>query len=106
MPKITFVDYDGSKVTANPPAGGSLMEAAVAAGVKGIVAECGGVCACATCHCYVDADWFDQLLAPDEMEADMLEFVMNPKRNSRLSCQIKITDSMDGLMVQVPESQT
>lgn len=106
MPKIIFIEADGNRITASATIGQSLMEAAVAAGVNGIVAECGGACACGTCHCYVDQTWLPRLPAAEDGEIDMLEFVIDPKDNSRLSCQIKLSDQMDGLVVKVPESQT
>lgn len=106
MPKITFVEADGNRIVANATSGMSLMETAVAAGVDGIVAECGGACACATCHCHVDESWFARIAAAEELERDMLEFVINPSGTSRLSCQVTVTEDMDGMIVNVPESQT
>jgi 2Fe-2S ferredoxin len=85
--------------------GQSLMQVAVNAGVSGISAECGGACACGTCHCYV-ADGSIILPAPDSDETDMIEFVIDPKANSRLSCQVAITPDLDGLVVHIPASQT
>lgn len=106
MPKITFVEADGNRTVSEATPGSSLMETAVAAGVDGIVAECGGACACATCHCHVDESWFAKIAAAEELECDMLEFVINPSATSRLSCQVTITEDMDGMVVSVPESQT
>ena len=84
-------------------AGGML--AAVNNNVPGIVAECGGACSCATCHVHVDPDWYDRLPPPQDMEKDMLEFAIDPDETSRLSCQISITEELDGLVVRTPESQ-
>ncbi len=106
MTKIIFVEADGTRITTPATIGQSLMEAAVAAGVNGIVAECGGACVCGTCHCYVDQTWLPRIKAAEDGETDMLEFVIDPKDISRLSCQIKVSDEMDGLEVNVPESQT
>lgn len=103
MVHIIFRNGDGTahKVEATP--GQSLMEVAVANAVPGIDAECGGSMSCATCHCYVDAAWFEKTGTPGEGEADMLEFAEKPMQpTSRLSCQISITDALDGLVVEVP----
>jgi 2Fe-2S ferredoxin len=105
MPKITCVDdCNGSRHELIPDSGGSLMEAAVAANVSGIVAECGGSCSCATCHVYVDEGWLGVLEEPTPEEADLLEFLDSVRPNSRLSCQILLTDELDGLTVRIPES--
>lgn len=106
MTKITFVAADGSKTEIMAENGQSLMQAAVNAGVSGIIAECGGACACGTCHCFVEGDWFDKLPPAAANEKDMLEFVIDPQAKSRLSCQITVTSDMDGLVVHTPESQT
>ena len=106
MPKITFIEANGHKIETNAEIGSSLMKAAVNAGVAAIVAECGGACACGTCHCYINPDWFNKLDSPKEDEVDMLEFVIDPNEFSRLSCQINITEDMNGLIIKVPESQT
>ena len=81
------------------------MEAAVKHAVPGIDADCGGACACATCHVYVDAAWEEKTGKPSAMEESMLDFAENVEPNSRLSCQIKVTDDLDGLVVRMPESQ-
>lgn len=104
MAKITFVEADGTEIVADAQPGQTLMQVAVAAGVTGIVAECGGVCACATCHCYLASKGV--VPEPQEPETDMLDFVIDPQPTSRLSCQIEITDELDNLTVHVPESQT
>ena len=103
MAKITFVGADGTEIVADAKPGQTLMQVAVAAGVAGIVAECGGVCACATCHCYLASD--SGVPEPQEPETDMLDFVIDPQPTSRLSCQIEITNELDNLTVHVPESQ-
>lgn len=106
MAKITFVEADGTEIVADAKPGQTLMQVAVAAGVTGIVAECGGVCACATCHCYLASGSEALVPEPQEPETDMLDFVIDPQPTSRLSCQIEITDELDNLTVHVPESQT
>ena len=105
MAKITFVEPAGTQRTVDIPAGWSLMEGAVKHGVEGIAAECGGGCACATCHVYVDEKWTEKTGKASQMEEDMLDFGFDVKENSRLSCQIKVTDELDGLVVRVPERQ-
>lgn len=105
MPKITCIDNsDGSTRELDVDSGGSLMEAAVSSNVPGIVAECGGSCSCATCHVYVDAPWLDKIDEPEPEESDLLEFLDNVSDCSRLSCQVLITDELDGLVVRVPET--
>ncbi len=105
MPKITYIAFDGTETTVNAKEGMSVMQTAVNNGVDGIVAECGGACSCATCHVYVDEGWFDKLPEAQAMEKEMLDFVMSPQPTSRLSCQIKVTAELDGLVVNTPESQ-
>ena len=105
MPKVTFIAADGTRKDVQAASGLSLMQAAVNNGVPGIVAECGGACSCATCHVHVEASWFGKLPAPEGMEKEMIEFVMEPQPTSRLSCQIKLSDVMDGLVVHTPKSQ-
>ncbi len=107
MPKVIFVSPDGGRREVDIPAGWSLMEGAVQNDVAGIVAECGGGCACATCHVIVDAAWTDKLGARAPSEEDMLECTAAPREpGSRLSCQIKLTPALDGLVVKLPERQT
>lgn len=106
MTKLIFQEANGTRTEVQANAGDSVMQAAINANIAGIVAECGGACACATCHCYVEPDKLALLEAPSTTEADMLEFVIDPQDNSRLSCQIKVTDAMDGLVINVPASQT
>lgn len=105
MPKITYIAFDGTETTVEAKEGMSVMQTAVNNGVDGIVAECGGACSCATCHVYVDEGWFDKLPEAQAMEKEMLDFVMSPQPTSRLSCQIKVTAELDGLVVNTPESQ-
>lgn len=106
MTKLVFVSADGATRTeVEASNGASVMEAAIKAGVPGIEAECGGACACATCHVYVDDSWTDTVGGPEPMEEDMLDFAYEVQPNSRLSCQIRVTDALDGLVVRVPERQ-
>jgi 2Fe-2S ferredoxin len=105
MPKIVFTEPGGGRREINAPAGITLMEAARQNGVRGVVAQCGGACACATCHIYIDPVWLARLLPPEEMEQGMLETVWEPRVNSRLSCQIHITEDLDGLQATVPQQQ-
>lgn len=105
MPKITFIEQDGTPHEVEAEVGMTVMEAAVKNSVPGIEAECGGACSCATCHVYVDNDWRKKTGQPDEMEEDMLDFAFDVRDSSRLSCQIKVTEELDGLLVTVPEKQ-
>lgn len=105
MPVVKFISHDGSEQEIHVAAGTSVMHAAVDNGVSGILADCGGSCSCATCHCYVDEQWVEKVGEADEVEAQMLDFVMEPQPNSRLSCQIIIDDELDGLIVRLPASQ-
>jgi len=106
MVKITFVQPDGSSVDVEAKVGGTVMEAAVNNSVKGIDADCGGACACATCHIYVSENWLQKLQAADGMESDMLEYAHKPDETSRLSCQLRVTPELDGLVVRVPAQQS
>ena len=105
MPKITFIQPDGTRQEVEADEGMTVMEAAVKNSVPGIEAECGGACSCATCHVYVAEDWRETTGQPDEMEEDMLDFAFDVRDSSRLSCQIKVRDELDGLVVHVPEKQ-
>ena len=105
MPGITYIAHDGGSTTVDATAGMSVMRAAVMNGVPGIDAECGGACACATCHVVVDPEWAARLPPPAQMEADTLEMVTDPQPGSRLSCQLIMTDALDGLTVHTPASQ-
>ena len=105
MPKVTYIDQDEGERTVEVPEGWSVMEGAVKNAVPGIDADCGGACACATCHVYVDAEWLKKLPAKDEMEETMLDFAQDVKPNSRLSCQLKMTAALDGIRVTTPKTQ-
>ena len=105
MVKITYVDSHGASRDVDAEEGSTVMESAIRNSVPEIVAECGGACACATCHVYVDEGWIAIVGEPSPMEEDMLDFGYDVKPNSRLSCQIKVTAEIDGLVVRVPERQ-
>lgn len=105
MPLINYIEANGNHYEADVAVGESVMQGAVDNMIDGILAECGGACACATCHCYVDDAWSDKIAGPDEAEQDMLEAVVEPKENSRLSCQIYVTEDMEGFTVHLPVSQ-
>ncbi|WP_173931564.1 2Fe-2S iron-sulfur cluster-binding protein [Chelativorans sp. Marseille-P2723] len=105
MTKLTFIAFDGATFDVEAENGSTVMENAIRNGVPGIEAECGGACACATCHVYVEEEWADIVGPPGAMEEDMLDFAYDPRPNSRLSCQIQVTDELDGLVVRVPERQ-
>ena len=105
MPKIVFIEPDGVRREIDAPVGITLMEAARQHRIEGVVAQCGGACACATCHVYVDPAWARKLEPPEDMEEGMLENAWEPRANSRLSCQIHITADMDGMQVTVPQRQ-
>ena len=105
MAKIHFVDHSGETRIIEVENGATVMEAAIRNSIPGIEAECGGACACATCHVYVDEAWTAQVGEPEAMEEDMLVFAYDVQPNSRLSCQIKVSDELDGLVVRVPERQ-
>ena len=105
MAKITYVEFNGKEHVVDVKTGLSVMEGAVKNNIPGIDADCGGACACATCHVYVDENWADKTGSQSAMEESMLDFAENVEPNSRLSCQIKVTDLLDGLTVRMPESQ-
>ena len=105
MARITFIEPDGTSQVVEAEPGMTVMEAAVKNSIPGIAAECGGACACATCHVYVDEAWREATGHPEAMEEDMLDFAFDVREASRLSCQIKVTDALDGLIVRVPEKQ-
>ena len=105
MVKITYIDSDGTSRTVDAEIGATVMETAIKNDIPGIEAECGGACACATCHVYVDDAFADKAGKPDPMEEDMLDFAYDVRPTSRLSCQIRMTDALDGLVVHVPEKQ-
>lgn len=105
MPVVTYISHDGAINEVEVASGTSVMQAAVDNMIDGIIGECGGSCSCATCHCYVDEAWLDKIAPASEMEKDMLECVLEPRENSRLSCQITVTEELDGLVINLPESQ-
>jgi len=105
MPKITYIEHNGKSHKIEVTNGLSVMEGAVQNNVPGIDADCGGSCACATCHVYVEEKWFNKLPKKESAEEDMLDMAYEPKKNSRLSCQIIVEDSLDGLVVKMPSKQ-
>ena len=106
MAKITYIEHNGTKHTIDVQKGLTVMEGAVQNNIPGIDADCGGGMACATCHVYVKEDWIDKINKKSEGEDDMLDQAYEPKKNSRLSCQILVSDDLDGLVVDMPEKQT
>lgn len=105
MTKITYIESNGTVHETEAEGGATVMETAIRNSVPGIVAECGGACTCATCHVHVDDAWTETVGEPSVMEEDMLDFAFDVRPNSRLSCQIKVRDELDGLVVHVPEKQ-
>ncbi|MFL2889493.1 MAG: 2Fe-2S iron-sulfur cluster-binding protein [Pelagibacteraceae bacterium] len=106
MPKITYIDNLKNSKTINVENGLSVMEGAIQNNISGIDADCGGSMACATCHIYVEEKWLNKIPKAEEAEVDMIDMAFEPKKNSRLSCQIIITDELDGLTVTTPEKQS
>jgi 2Fe-2S ferredoxin len=104
MPQITFIGNDGHSITVTAKTGHSLMEVAVDNDIAGMVAECGGACACATCHAYIDAAWLDRMPPMQDMEDAMLDSALDRRENSRLSCQIEVSDALDGLVITVADN--
>jgi 2Fe-2S ferredoxin len=106
MPKITYIEWNGTEHPVDVKEGLTVMEGAVTNNIPGIDADCGGACACSTCHVYVDPGWIDKLPEKEDMEEDMLDFAYEPDpKRSRLTCQLKVTAELDGLVVQMPEKQ-
>ena len=105
MAKITFITHTGETFDVDADAGSTVMEAAIKNSVPGIDAECGGACACATCHVYVDDAWVEKTGKAEAMEEDMLDFAYELKSSSRLSCQIRVSDELNGLVIKLPEQQ-
>ena len=106
MAKIIYIEHGGKEHVVDVANGMTVMEGARDNSIPGIEADCGGACACSTCHVYVDAAWVEKLPAKDDMEVDMLDFAFEPdETRSRLTCQVKVTDALDGLVVQMPEKQ-
>ena len=105
MPKITYIENNGKSHTIEVAKDLTVMEGAVQNDIPGIDADCGGACACATCHVYVDSQWFKKLPKMDNAEEDMLDMAFEPNQFSRLTCQITVTDELDGLVVKMPSKQ-
>jgi 2Fe-2S ferredoxin len=106
MAKITYIEHNGTEHVVDVANGLTVMEGARDNNIPGIEADCGGACACSTCHVYIAPDWVEKLPAKDDMEEDMLDFAFEPDpARSRLTCQIKVTDDLDGLVVHMPEKQ-
>ena len=105
MSKITFIQPDGAAATVEIADGLTVMEGAVENGIPGILAECGGSCSCSTCHCYVADGWVGALPPPDDDESGLIEFAWEPRESSRLTCQLRVTDALDGLVLHVPARQ-
>ena len=105
MPKITYIEHNGKSHQIEVANGLTVMEGAVQNNIVGIDADCGGSCACATCHVYVDEKWFNKLSKKEDTEEDMLDMAFEPNKFSRLSCQITVTDELDGMVVKMPSKQ-
>lgn len=105
MPRIRFVEHNGTEHEVEIPAGMSIMQAAVSHMVPGIEGDCGGLCACATCHVYIPEEWREKCGPPEELEQAILDFAFDVADNSRLSCQIKMSDELDGITINMPERQ-
>ena len=105
MPKITYITHDNQNYTIDVQNGLTVMEGAIQNDIPGIDADCGGSMACATCHVYVKEEWFDKLSKKEDGEEDMLDMAFEPKKNSRLSCQLVVSDEIDGLIVNIPSKQ-
>ena len=105
MAKITYIEHNGKSHVVEVPNEVSVMEGAVQNNIPGIDADCGGSCACATCHVYVDDKWFDKLPKKEDAEQDMLDMAFEPNKFSRLSCQLLVSDELDGLIVSIPSKQ-
>jgi len=106
MPKITYNNFQGNSKTIEVENGLSVMEGAIQKDIPGIDADCGGSMACATCHVYVDDKWYDKIPKAEDAENDMIDMAFEPKKNSRLSCQLIVSDKLDGLVVTTPSKQT
>ncbi len=105
MPKVIYITPDETRPEVEVETGSSIMEGAIHNNIEGIVAECGGACACATCHSYVDAAWTDKIPAMDDMEDSMLDAAFERKDNSRLTCQIEMSDELDGIVIHVADNE-
>jgi ferredoxin, 2Fe-2S len=105
MPKITFIEFSGTEHQVEADVGQSVMQAAINNAVPGIVADCGGNCACATCHVYIDEPWRSRTIPPSKEEKEMIDCALHVEEGSRLSCQVHLTSELDALIVRLPESQ-
>ena len=105
MVHVTYIEHNGTERTVDVPEGLSVMEGALRHRIPGIDGDCGGACACATCHVYVDPAWLGRLTPPNALEQNMLKMALEPNETSRLACQIKVSQALDGLVVRTPESQ-
>ena len=105
MPKITYIEHSGKSHEIEVPNGLTVMEGALQNNIPGIDADCGGSCACATCHVYIEEKWYNKLQKKEIAEEDMLDMAFEPKKNSRLSCQLMVSEQLDGLVVDLPEKQ-
>jgi 2Fe-2S ferredoxin len=106
MPLITFIEHNGTQHNVDVPLGQSLMQAALDNSIAGILGDCGGSCACATCHGYLDGAWSDKVPPPGDDERELLEVVLDPRPQSRLTCQLSMSESLVGAIIRLPESQT
>lgn len=106
MPKITYIDINGESRECEVAAGLSVMEGAIQNGIEGILAICGGSCACSTCHSYIDEAWTDKVGPPDDIEDSTLELATDRRPNSRLTCQVEVSDALDGLIVRVAQNDS
>ncbi|MEQ8231062.1 MAG: 2Fe-2S iron-sulfur cluster-binding protein [Gammaproteobacteria bacterium] len=104
MPKVTYIDVNGTRRECDVPTGISVMEGAIQNGVDGILAICGGSCACSTCHAYIDEAWMEIVGQPDDIEDSTLDLALERRPNSRLTCQIEVTDALDGLVLRVAQN--
>jgi len=105
VPRVTFLRADGVRSTVEVAAGDTVMDGALDNGIPGIIGQCGGGCTCSTCHCYVEPPWQDLLPPAEEDELALLEYAIDRRPGSRLACQIRVTEALDGLLVELPERQ-
>ncbi len=105
MPRVTYVQPSGETVTVQVPVGDTVMDGALDNNVPGIIGQCGGGCTCSTCHCYIEAPWRQRLPGPGADERELLAYAVDPRPSSRLACQVRLTDALDGLVVRLPSRQ-
>jgi len=105
VPRVTYIGTNGDRTTVEVPLGDTVMDGALDNGIQGIIGQCGGGCTCSTCHCYVQAPWSQRLPAPHPDELDLLVYALDREPASRLSCQIKLTEALDGMVVRLPQRQ-